>query len=225
MNDSSLEAEALVAIKDWANRAKERPASSPPDLAPLCKTLPEGRHRSILHAKETLYDGRTVVAFDVKGPGSETYTRHVLPVHFGIMRLLELVPGIKILIKDDAHKNRPKKDGRLPKRDQLLFHLTIMIPKALAKKLGFPRMIGLDRILFNASPDAKLYERRTGDYRYILPSGSIPLRHQGNPLFSQDSLLHAVGELITAAPEFSPATSDSAAHLLSKLFIIGDEWH
>lgn len=225
MTKSSAYADVFQSLHHWAEEARAHSAACPPDVSLLLAGIPSVS-RSITRAGPSCYQGQTVIRFDVKGQGGiGIKTRHVLPVHFAMLRILDLIPYARLVLKDDPHKHRPKKGGRLPAPEEIMYYLSLSVAGDKAKALSIPRMIKADRILFNAPPDATLHERRSGDYRYIVPSGSVLLRHHGDPLITQDSLLRAIQELAEDQTMISDIRPYAVIDLLSMLFSIGDDWH
>jgi hypothetical protein len=215
--------ELFGALKHWASEAKRKSPSAPPSLRPILFPLSNERTRSIDSAALAKFNSKTVVAFEIRGEGEVGIkTRHVLPVHFAILRALELVPGLRLYLQDDAHKTYDKAKGRSRTKSELIYHLKLRCKK-LAGKITQTKV---DRILFNAPPDASLHERRTGDYRYIVPSGFVPLRiRKAGDVITQESLTSAVAALITASVKSTPFAKNEFVKLLNDLFAIGDKWH
>ncbi|XIA63353.1 hypothetical protein ACFIOY_29880 [Bradyrhizobium sp. TZ2] len=216
--------DAFRAVQDWAAQAGGLDSAQYPDHSSLRFLLLKQR-RSIVgvDAEMSSYDGQPVVGFQIQGEGAiGIKTRYVLPVHFAIMRSLELVPGISMRLNDDAHKAHHRRQGNERSDEELIYALGIHSSALLARESGLPKRSRLDRILFNAAPDAALYPRRTGDHHYVVPSGSVPLRTRLRYAQTQETWLEAVENSIRKAelPDLQ-----ALPNVLRMLFATADRWH
>jgi hypothetical protein len=143
------------------------------------------------------------------------------------MRALEMVPSMAVTLADDKHRAQDKKTKRIRSEAEMIFSLSLKVRPKRAKALGIMKMTKLDRIFFNASLNARLYERRTGDYRFIVPSGSVPIRSRASADYiGQNAVLDAAYKLIMAEPPGSlPFKANKMVALLRDLFTISDKWH
>jgi len=214
----------FYALAEWATAARRASADSPPDVSKLCFIQPAAT-KFVLSAEPIEYCCRTVIAFEVDG-GKRigVRKRHLLPSHFAILRLLELIPGLTLLLRDDQHRNQDVKTGRVRSEREMIFNLAIKISPRKAKRLRILQATKLDRILLDVDSQTRLYERRNGDYRYILPASFVPIRFRGAPLHTQPDVVRAVFTLLNDHPSFRQIAKD-VAHLLEELFAIANDWH
>jgi len=227
MNLRTLSAEsAFEVVKTWAIEASQcDEPSNHPSLDALRYVLGTPA-RSIVGVEGELatHEGRSVVGFQILGePNVGTKTRFVLPIHFTVMRGLELIPGVHIRLNDDPHRAYYRRKGVERSDDELIYSLSVSCERALAEEFGLPRRSRLDRILFNAPPDAVLNPRRGSNHRYIVPSGSVPVRTRHINAQTQETWIKVAKSAICKAK-----LQDKLAELpdvLRLLFITADRWH
>lgn len=216
---------SLDTLSEWAQLTKDQHASEPNHASKLCFDL--HRTKFVLNSEPVEYQKRTVIAFEVNG-GKRVGVRkrHLLPAHFAVLRLLEIIPGMSLLLRDDQHRGQDLTTGRVRSEDEMIFNLAISISKPKAARLGILRATKLDRVLFDVSADTRLYERRSGDHRYITPSNFVPIRFRGEALRTQSDLVRAVESLVYDAPEeFSDRSPREIIDLLKSLLAIGNDLH
>lgn len=216
-------AEMFGALTHWAEEAKRKSPSAPPSLKPILLPLSNELTRSISKAALTKFNHKRIVAFDIRGQGQVgVKTRHALPVHFAILRALEIAPGMKLYLQDDAHKARDKIKGQLREDSDLIYHLTLEWLGAEGKN----KRAKVDRILFNAPPNASIHERRTGDHHFIIPSNFVLLRiRKAEDLMTQESFLRSIAVAPRSPSKRADFSNDEFINLLGDLFALADKWH
>ncbi|HRF07567.1 MAG TPA: hypothetical protein PL193_02830 [Xanthobacteraceae bacterium] len=213
-------AEMFRALARWTEEAKLTKSSAPPSLEPILSDL---HNSGIRNAAEADMDSIKVVAFDIKGEGKlGVKTRHVLPVHFAILRALEMVPGMKLTLGDDTHKAQDKAKGQPRENSELIYHLVLIWRRANKSK----KRVKVDRVLFNAPPNASIHERRTGDHHFIIPSNFVLLRiRRAEDLMTQESFLRAAEVALESSSSSVDFSKEEFINLLGNLFALGDKWH
>jgi hypothetical protein len=212
--------EAFKAIEQWSLEAsKQATSSGHPNVAALGHLLETASYfRRVKHTPRD-YQGQKVVEFDISNPSKAgVLTRYMLPVHFAIIRLLELIPGITVFMADVTHETL---NNARPESDKI-FALKARCAPSLAQIFGLPRVSRLDRIMFSAPPDTKLFERRTGDYHYIIPANYVPLRYRGVDAQTAETWLKVV---VTAVTRSKSAELSNAPLVLRQLFLTAERWH
>lgn len=227
MNLLALSAEgAFEVVKTWAIEASQREGpSNHPNLDTLQYVL-DTPERSIVGFEEELatFEERSVVGFQILGERNVgTKTRFVLPIHFVVMRGLELIPGVHMRLNDDPHRAVYRRKGVERSDDELIFSLSVRCNQALAEEFGLPRRSRLDRILFNAPPDAALNPRRGSDHRYVVPSGSVPIRTRHIHAQTQETWLRVAQSAIRKAKLQNRLVE--LPNVLRLLFVTADRWH
>jgi hypothetical protein len=216
---------AFDAVRGWATKAAHITTSSEHPSLDQLRFVIEKRRRSIVHVDDEIasYHGRSVIGFQLVGEGNVgNRTRHVLPVHFVIMRLLELVPGISMRLNDDSHRKHFNQQGIDRPDEDLIYTLGIYFAESLAKEFGLPKRSRLDRVLFNAPPDTKLNPRRTGDHHFVVPSGSVLMRVRRGQAQTQETWLKVVASSIRKA---KLDELRELPEILRLLFVVADRWH
>jgi len=219
-------AEALTVVSEWtAKAAQSRGSSNAPDLEPL-RYLLDTRRPSILGVDLELlaHKGQALVGFRLTQ--SETIgdqkTRYVLPIHFAIMRAFEVIPGIRLRLDGDSHEGDRAKRKVQRREEKLIYPMNIYLPAALAQKLGIKGQSRLDRILFNAPPDARLHPKRTGHHRVFVPSESVLLEYRGEPLQTQETWLRLAKLALTDGQHDGLRGLPT---VLQSLFVTAERWH
>lgn len=211
--------DAFIAIKSWAAAAaKGETQSECPEVSPLCFTLAKDSTIRRVESKLHSYNGIGLIEFDIDGPKSEgVKTRYMLPVHFAITRLLELIPGVRVRMRGDAHET----PGDDRPAGELIYSLEVRFSASFKKSYEL-RESRLERILFNAPPDVRLHERRTGSYRYIIPSSFVPIRTRRLDAQNADTWLRVVAKAVRqgGADELL-----DAPEVLRQLFVTAERWH
>ncbi|MHC2318831.1 hypothetical protein ACVIHC_005877 [Bradyrhizobium diazoefficiens] len=217
---------ALEVVGAWVIEASQcdDPANHPSlDALRYVLNTPE---RSIIGVDRQLamFEGRSVVGFQIIGePNVGTKTRFVLPIHFAVMRGLELIPGVRLRLNDDPHRAVYRRRGIERPDDELIYSLSISCKTTLAKEYGLPRRSRLDRILFNAPPDAALNPRRGSDHRYVLPAGSVPIRTRQIDAQTQETWLKVAKSAVRKSHH--PNRLAELPEVLRSLFVTADRWH
>jgi hypothetical protein len=231
----SISEDAFRRLREWANAARLRVQSNRTDLPstkPLRETLlPEDHPRcSIIEAGIGYHmhksRRRLLVGFKTRDwPDHATSFRYVLPVHFAVLRTMELVPGVRLFLSGDRNLARDLLRGVKRPQNQLIYDMKLSAPKAKGRRAID---IKVDRILFNVDGRTSIYARRTGDHHHIVPEGSVPIttRVRKQPLWDQRAILRAVGELIARNRRGEcPVAAEAIKELLEDLFTIADELH
>lgn len=216
---------AIDALSEWAQIARREQATKPSDASTLCFNMQKARF--ILSSALVEYRGRTLIAFEIDG-GKRIgeRKRHLLPAHFAVLRLLEVIPGLTLLLRDDQHRSQDVKTGRVRSEDEMIFNLAMKTSARKASRLRILQVTKLDRVLFDVNSDTRLYERRSGDHHYILPSCYVPIRFRGAPLHTQPDLVRAVKALVDDQPDGSLGKSSSEiVDLLKTLLAVGNDRH
>ncbi len=217
--------EAFDAVRAWADEAHTRSEGDNYSSIDQLRYVLDQPNHSILGVEERLSvnGNQSLVGFQIVGdPNVGTKTRYVLPIHFAIMRLFELVPGIILRLQDDAHRSVYARKGIHRTDDDLIFSLGIRLAASLAKEFGLPKRSRLDRILFNAPPDATLNPRRTNSYRHVVPSGSVLIRARQTHAQTQETWLKAVQGSLKKSKQDELRELPSTLKLL---FMTADRWH
>jgi len=219
-------AEALAVLTEWSEKAMHSKGSSDaPDLEPL-RYLLDIRRRSILgvDSEVTTHNGQALVGFRLAQSEriSDQKTRYVLPVHFAMMRAFELIPGIRLKLDGDSHEGQRAKRNIRRQEEKLIYPMNIYLPAALAQKLGIKGRSRLDRVLFNAPPDARLHSKRTGHHRMFIPSESVLLEYRGEPLQTQETWLRLAKLALTDGQHDGLRGLPT---VLQSLFVTAERWH
>jgi hypothetical protein len=208
-------------LRKWANEANLRSGDNPPDFQhPM--VLPEGTRRSIISAKPANRSDRKLVAFRVLTNVETREPRHVLPVHYAIMRALELVPGMLLRMID-------KSAGKDRLVDERIYNVMLIIPDGTQRKLkqhGHKTFnkVSIMRVLFAAPPDAELHEIYRSDYHLIVPGNYVLTKlHSKDDVIGQQSVLDAVRKLFKIST--NGLNAEEMAALLVDLFKLGQKWH
>lgn len=216
-------ADAFRGLRDWTSKAKEglgRDTARLPPIRPLLKPLPKGHpQQSIVRAKAKHQKGRSLVAFKTRRwPAYATRDRRIKPVHFAILRALELVPGMRVFLNGNRKPS-------VTKASEMIFNLSLGISPTKARRLRTFQTTKLDRILFNVGRYAMIYERRLGDHIDIIPCRSVPIRCRPRKLIDQYSVVRAVERLVSDFGSELPFTAWDMRELLEDLFAISDHLH
>jgi hypothetical protein len=202
--------EALEAIKGWTEKACAIEASKDcPDITALCFLIRKPAiHR--VSVKSDLHKGHKLIEFDIDAPGNAgRKTRYMLPVHFAITRLLELIPDVRLCII-----SKGKKDDRY-------YYMTIRYPPKFRKAHDLRDANRLERIIFNAPPNAVVSEQRNGDYQCIAPSEYMLAKNRGDDKQNAERWL-GISQSVFGTPG-DPLRD--LPKVMRKLFVIAERWH
>lgn len=208
---------AFNSLQAWRTEAKSRTSNNPPEFdGPLF--LPESTRRSIFDVKRIRRDGQRFYEITVPGPTNQLHPRRFLPVHFAIMRSLELVPGVSMKMGDQTGR-QDRKVGWERLDEERIYRINLRVGKWSTP---------LCRVLFRVPPNAELHERRNYDHRFVVPSAHVltKLRRRVPPR-TQDEVIDHIRNLIDVAKwrHFLPFNSNQMVSLLEDLFTISDAWH
>jgi hypothetical protein len=215
---------AFRALSSWSKNAEDNMRRG---IKRLPKTngirrLLSSRHpqHSISRAQAKHRKGSLHIVIRTKRwPAHASRGRSVNPAHFAILRALELIPGMRVAL---GGNRKPKVTD--PK--QMIFNLSLSISKSKAKRAGTFQTTQLERILFNAGPRAKTYERRYGDYARIVPERWVLIRSRPGRHICRNRLLDAAWKLVSLCdPTKVPFSPYEMCRLLEDLFAIADVLH
>ena len=218
MNELNV-GDAFSAITKWALEAAQSQSHLEcPDVAPLRFILASGSAIRRVSSQPHIYGDLELIEFDIDRPKDDgVLTRYMLPVHFAITRLLELIPGVSVRMRGDTHP-RPNDDRAA---DDLIFALEVRYSASFRRSFDF-KDGRLERILFNAAPGVRLHERRTGNYRYIIPSSFVPIRTRGLNAHNASDWMRVVDRAVRQGNENTLLVAPS---VLRRLFVTSERWH
>ncbi len=207
---------AFQSIRDWASTAEgiEAPADAPqfanPFFWPKIESIPGLPLPSIQSATLATKGFYAVRLTGVQTEGPRTFPA----AYFGVVRTLELVPGIRMHIDDETKLDHP--DGGT-------YRIILDVPKI--KGLRQIRT-SLGRILFDVPQDAKLHERRTKSHRVISPGSFVLTKFRPKtPPPTRVDVLQSAGWLVERMAGYLPYGPDEIHNLLASLFETADRWH
>jgi hypothetical protein len=205
--------EALKVIANWAAEAEQAlEGKDGPDASVLCFLLrKQAIHRVAVSAD--LYEQNQLVEFDIDGPlKAGRKTRFMLPVHFAITRLLEIIPDVRLRLINK---------GRTDAADERYFNMVVRYHPRFAKTHDLTDANRLERIIFNAPPDAEVGERRGGDYRRLIPSEYVLSKNRGYNKQGAERWVR-ICESVFAVPGDPLGTLPK---VMRQLMIIAERWH
>lgn len=211
----TLEAKAaLEVIKGWTEKAYAIEASKDcPDITSLCFLL----HQPAIHrvsVRPDAYKGHRLIEFDMDGPNKAgRKTRYMLPVHFAITRLLELIPDVRLCMVSKGKKGAKEADR--------YFYMTVRYPVKFQEAHQLKDRNRLERIIFNAPPNAVVSEQRNGNFQYIVPSEYVLAKHRGEDKQNAERWLE-IAQAVFGNPSHSLRDHPN---VLRQLFVIAERWH